>query len=339
MCAAAVGGVLLAPTGTASAQTVPPCAASAYRLAAQSLTGPPRADLVLRVTAKKAGCVVPTTLTKVQVSLLPYKKLRTRKLAFTNVPVLAGTATVKIGVVPRLRLVRATVSVGTTGVLAAQTRTRVKPDLVLTRAYAAPSVLAGRPFFVVAIVQERTRDVGLAATVTVSAAGAPLATKAVKVGARRRIIVQIPVTLTALGTSQLTVTVAPASQIETTLKNNTRSFAVETAEFRVQESATLAQSFAGYGGQFNHHVYAAISRAAGVTDDNVKDMEQKMRDLHPQFSRIFFNNTAFTDPDRMQSFIRTVQLAQSTGARRSTSPGRAARSASPTEPFPSSRRC
>jgi hypothetical protein len=82
----------------------------------------------------------------------------------------------------------------------------------------------------------------------------------------------------------------------------------------VQESATLAQSFAGYGGQFNHHVYAAISRAAGVTDDNVKDMEQKMRDLHPQFSRIFFNNTAFTDPDRMQSFIRTAQLAQSTGA-------------------------
>ena len=78
----------------------------------------------MRVTAKKAGCVVPTTLTKVQVSLLPYKKLRTRKLALTNVPVLAGTATVKIGVVPRLRLVRATVSVGTTGVLAAQTRTR-----------------------------------------------------------------------------------------------------------------------------------------------------------------------------------------------------------------------
>src|SRR6185312_4604490 len=108
-----------------------------------------------------------------------------------------------------------------------------------------PSVLAGRPFFVVAIVQERTRDVGLAATVTVSAAGAPLATKAVKVGPRRRVIAQIPVTLTALGTSQLTVTVTPAIQIETTLKNNTRSFAVETAEFRVQESATLVQSFAG----------------------------------------------------------------------------------------------
>ena len=313
MCAAAIGGCLHA-TAPVAAQTTPPCAASAYRLDAQALTGPPHADLVLRITPKKPGCLVPATLRSVQVSLLPYKRLRTRKLAFTNVPVLAGTATVKIGVVPRLRLVRATVSFGATGTLASQTRTRVKPDLVLARAYAAPSVLVGQPFYVVAIVQERTRDVGLAATVAVSAAGVPLATRPVKVGARRRVIVQIPVTLTELGTSQFTVTVTPRVQIETTLRNNTRSFAVETAEFRVQESATLAQSFAGYGGQFNHHVYAAISRAAGVTDENVKDMEQKMRGLHPQFSRIFFNNTAFTDPDRMQSFIRTVQLAQSAGA-------------------------
>ena len=44
-----------------------------------------------------------------------------------------------------------------------------------------------------------------------------------------------------------------------------RFLAVETTEFKVQESATLAQTFAGYGGQFNHHVYAAISRAVGVT--------------------------------------------------------------------------
>jgi hypothetical protein len=60
-------------------------------------------------------------------------------------------------------------------------------------------------------------------------------------------------------------------------------------------------------------VYAAISRAVGVTDDNAKEMERKMRELQPQFSRIFFNQTAFSDPDRMQSFVRTAQLAQSTG--------------------------
>jgi len=165
----------------------------------------------------------------------------------------------------------------------------------------------------VAIVRNRTKDVGLGALVSVTSGGAPLATKQLKVGPRGRVVLQIPVTLTQLGTTQLTVTVTPASPIETTLKNNTRGLAVEATEFKVQESATLAQSFAGYGGQFNHHVYAAISRAAGVTDDNAKDMERKMRELQPQFSRVFFNNTAFTDPDRMQSFVRTVQLAQSTG--------------------------
>ena len=315
VCAVVVaGGLLGIPTGNASAAAAQPCNAASYKLSLQSLTGPPRADLIIRISGKKAGCELPTTLTAVQVSLLPYKKLRARKLIRSDVPSPAGTATVNIGRVPRLRLVRAVVSFGPQVALTAQTKTLLRPDLVLTRAYAGRSAVLGHPFFAVAIVRNRTTDVGLVATVTVSGAdGVPLATRQLKVGPRRRFVLQLPVTLTQLGTTQLTVTVTPATPIETTLKNNTRGFAVETVEFRVQESATLAQSFTGYGGQFNHHVYAAISRAAGVTDDNAKDMEQKMRDLHPQFSRIFFNNTAFTDQDRMQSFVRTAQLAQSTG--------------------------
>jgi hypothetical protein len=315
VCAVAVGagllGIYAEKSSAAGAQV---CAASGYKLSLQSLTGPPRADLIIRVTAKKAGCELPATLAGVQVSLLRFKRLPARKLILRNVAAPGGAAKVNIGRVQRLRFVRATVSFAPQVVLAAQTKTLLRPDLVLTRAYAGRSAVVGRPFFAVAIVRNRTTDVGLVATVSVSAAGSALATKQLKVGPRRRFVLQIPVTLTQLGTTQLTVTVSPASPIETTLKNNTRGFAVETAEFRVQESATLAQSFAGYGGQFNHHVYAAISRAAGVTDENAKDMEQKMRDLHPQFSRIFFNNTAFTDPDRMQSFVRTAQLAQSTGA-------------------------
>ena len=314
VCAVVVaGGLLGIPTGNASAAAAQPCNAAGYKLFLQSLTGPPRADLIVRITAKKAGCELPATLA-VQVTLLPYKKLRTQKLIRRNVPAPGGTATVNMGRVPRLRLVRAVVSFGSQVALTSQTKTLLRPDLVLTRAYAGRSAALGHPFFAVAIVRNRTTDVGLVATVTVSGAdGVPLATKQLKVGPRRRFVLQLPVTLTELGTAQLTVTVTPATPIETTLKNNTRGFAVETVEFRVQESATLAQTFVGYGGQFNHHVYAAISRAAGVTDDNAKDMEQKMRELHPQFSRIFFNNTAFTDPDRMQSFIRTAQLAQSTG--------------------------
>ena len=311
--AAAVVGLLGVQTTNAPAAVAQACDKSGYKLSLLSLTGPPRADLVIRVSAKAAGCEVPTTLVRVQVAVLAFKKLRARKLVVSNVPAAGGTATINLGRVQRQRLVHATVSFASQVVLTAQTRTHLKPDLVLTRAYAGRSAVIGRPFFVVAIVRNPTKDVGLGALVTVSAAGAPQATKQLKVGPRRRVVVQIPVTLPQLGPAQLTVTVTPSSPIERTLANNVRGLTVETAEFKVQESATLAQTFAGYGGQFNHHVYAAISRAAGVTDDNAKDMERKMRDLQPQFSRIFFNNTAFADPDRMQSFIRTVQLAQSTG--------------------------
>ncbi len=314
ICAVGVAGAALGlPAENAQAAAGQACDASGYKLSLQSLTTPTRTDLVIRIIAKKAGCELPDTLTGVQVVVLPFKKLKPRKVVVGSIAAPGATTTIKIGHVQRLRLVRATVAFGPQVVLGATAKTLLKPDLALTRAYAGRSAVVGRPFFVVAIVRNRTKDVGLGAAVSVSAADTPLATKTVKVGPRRRVVLQIPVTLAQLGTTALTVTVTPSSPIETTLKNNTRGLVVETTEFRVQEAATLAQSFAGYGGQFNHHVYAAISRAAGVTDENAKDMEQKMRDLHPQFSRIFFNNTAFTDPDRMQSFVRTAQLAQSTG--------------------------
>ncbi len=295
------------------AQAVPICDASAYKLTLQSLTGPPRADLVIRITATVLDCELPDTLSSVQVALARFKASPPRKLMLDNVAAAGGVATVSIGRVARHRVVQATVSFGPQIVLAGQTRTLLKPDLVLTRAYGARSVLLGRPFYVVAIVRERTPDVGLTGVATVSVGGTVISTQEVAVGAKRKMVLQIPTTLTELGRIPLTVTVTPTLPIETTLENNTRRLAVETTEFKVQEAATLVRSFAGYGGQFNHHVYAAISRAVGVNDENVGDMERKMRALHPEFSRIFFNSTAFTDPDRMQSFVRAVQLAQSAG--------------------------
>jgi hypothetical protein len=301
-------------TTPVSAQVAATCDASAYTLTLQSRTAPPRADLAIRITTTVPGCELPETFTSVQVALLPFKGLPARKVVLSDVPSPGGSATVNIGRAARHRVVQASVAFGPQVVLAGQTRTLLKPDLVLTRAYAARSVVLGRPFYVVAIVRERRPDAGLTAVVTVSAGGAALSAQDVAVGAKRRVILQIPTTLAELGRIPLTVTVTPTLPVETTLKNNTRRLTVETTEFRVQESATLVQSFAGYGGQFNHHVYAAISRAAGVTDDNVLEMEQKMRALHPEFSRIFFNSTAFTDPDRMQSFVRTVELAQKAGS-------------------------
>lgn len=68
--------------------------------------------------------------------------------------------------------------------------------------------------------------------------------------------------------------------------------------------------FAGFGGQLNQHVYANIS---GPPPD-LPGMETKVLTLQPQFVRIFFNTTEWSFQDRMDSFVRTVELAQRTGA-------------------------
>jgi hypothetical protein len=164
-------------------------------------------------------------------------------------------------------------------------------------------VLPGHPFYVAVTVIDRAAR-PRKATVAVAAAGQPLAQRVAMFRPRRRTTVKLPISLSTLGPTPLTVTLTGA---------RARRLTVDVVEFRARTSTVLVPSFAGYGGQFNHHVYAALSRAAGVTDANVADMEQKMRALHPQFSRIFFTPQAFTDPDKMQSFIRTVQFAQSTG--------------------------
>ncbi len=299
--------------GEARAAEAQACDASAYSLALQSLTGPPRADLTIRITTSVPDCELPETLTAVQVALLPFKGSAPKKFNLDDVPSPGGTATVNLGRVPRLRVVHATVAFGEQIVLAGQTRTLLKPDLALTSVKTPKVSLSGRPIFVIANIRERTRDVGTTATVTVASAGTVLATTPVAVLARRRAALKIPVTLTGPGRVRLTVTISAANPAETSTRNNTRRATVEVTEFRVLASSVVVPSFAGYGGQFNHHVYAALSRSVGVTDENVVDMERKMRALHPQFSRIFFTPQAFTDADRMQSFVRTVLFAQSTG--------------------------
>ena len=90
------------------------------------------------------------------------------------------------------------------------------------------------------------------------------------------------------------------------------------AEFTFLPSKVLVSSFEGYGVQYNQNVYAAISRAEGVTEENVGGMERKLAALAPQFSRVFFDQMALPKGPRgkdfMQSFQRTVDLAQSTAS-------------------------
>jgi hypothetical protein len=175
--------------------------------------------------------------------------------------------------------------------------------LVIAGVKANRAVLPAHPFFVeIKVIDRAARP--RKATVIASLGSQVLATRSATFAPLRRTTIKLPISLTTLGRNVLTVFVTGAKP---------RRITVDVAEFKARTGAVVVPDFAGYGGQFNHHVYAALSRAAGVTDQNVVDMEQKMRALHPQFSRIFFTPQAFTDADKMQSFIRTVQFAQSTG--------------------------
>jgi hypothetical protein len=179
-----------------------------------------------------------------------------------------------------------------------------QPALSVKSVTANKAVMPGRPFYVVVTVVNRGSTKRSATVAVASATEGELTKRTVAARARARTVVKLPISLTTVGRNPLTVTVSGTKP---------RRVTVDVVEFRARTSSVTVKEFAGYGGQFNHHVYAALSRGVGVNDQNVADMENKMRALHPQFSRIFFTPQAFTDPDKMQSFIRTVQFAQSTG--------------------------
>jgi hypothetical protein len=82
--------------------------------------------------------------------------------------------------------------------------------------------------------------------------------------------------------------------------------ALEVPQFTLARDRGLVGNFDGYGGQFNQHVYAKIS---GPPPD-LPNLETKVLALQPQFVRIFFNTSEWTNADRMESFVRTVELAQ-----------------------------
>jgi hypothetical protein len=83
-----------------------------------------------------------------------------------------------------------------------------------------------------------------------------------------------------------------------------------TPEIVVQRDSTIVGDFTGFGGQLNQHVYANISGPP----PRLADMEAKVVALHPHFVRIFFNTSEWTNADRMESFVRTVRLAQRANA-------------------------
>jgi hypothetical protein len=85
-------------------------------------------------------------------------------------------------------------------------------------------------------------------------------------------------------------------------------------ELVVDRSQVITAQVAGYGGQLNGRVYAAISRSVGVTDDNVQELQRKFAVLQPQIVRVFVNVDDLNDPDRRASLARALLLAQWSGA-------------------------
>ena len=74
----------------------------------------------------------------------------------------------------------------------------------------------------------------------------------------------------------------------------------------------LVSGFDGFGAQYNQNVYAERSKSVGVTEENVRVMEERVGRLAPQLSRVFFDADALKDPDLLLSFRKTVDLAQQT---------------------------
>jgi hypothetical protein len=302
---AALAAVAAAP---ADAARPPSCS---FRLGLSALTDGARAQLALEVQPRSL-CTVPPKLKDVRVA---DRRGTIRTISTVHAP--GGRAAFRLGPVrsrTRLDVSLRLTARGRVYPLAGKTTVRLRPDLVVTALRVPAQAATGQPFTVTARIAEPTGGVPATANVVLTTGSTTLGTASVQVQPGRRGRVALPVTLPTAGSFPLTLRIVGALPAETDRTNNTASATVAVTEFRFDPSEVLVPSFAGYGAQFNQNVYAAISRNAGVTDGNVVDMEQKTVALGPQLVRIFFQAAALNDPDLMQSFVRTAQLAQRAGA-------------------------
>ena len=111
---------------------------------------------------------------------------------------------------------------------------------------------------------------------------------------------------------------ATVSQTEGAEALNATTAVTESA---INPQSVVVSDFAGFGAQMNMHLYTALNDPAKGTGNvaplDVANLEQKVKDLKPGLSRIFLSPANY-DPanqNRMDSFYKTVELAQSVGAK------------------------
>ena len=97
---------------------------------------------------------------------------------------------------------------------------------------------------------------------------------------------------------------------------------VSAQEIKIDFNKVIVNDFAGFGTQYNQNVYSTFSEVDGITPKNIHQLETKVKNLGSQYVRIFFDSKSWpSDPnystvpsDFMDSFIKTVKLAQDAGA-------------------------
>ena len=88
-------------------------------------------------------------------------------------------------------------------------------------------------------------------------------------------------------------------------------------EFVINTDKVLVSDFKGFGTQYNQNLYASISSVDGINAGNLGNLESKVIRLNSHFVRVFFDSRAWDTvnyPDYMQSFVKTIELAQSSGS-------------------------
>jgi hypothetical protein len=320
-CVAACAALALGAMGEAARATRPPsCSTSGdkpYSLELSALTAPRGATI--RLTVKPAeGCAPPETLESVQLKTFAADGSRENVRDHTGVAAPGGVASFELGPLERDRLVKAQVQFETdsgprTYVVRGQTTARLRPDLAVASVQAPTQTLTTRPIDVRAEIAELNGDTGADATVRLMWGPTALGTQSVTVPAGGRVSVSFSgVALTTAAPVELSVLISDASPAEADAANNARGTTVEVTELELARSRLLVPSLGGYGTQLNQHVYAAITSAPTAS---LPDLEAKVKALEPQIVRIFFAEQAEANfPDRMASFLETVQLAQEAGA-------------------------
>ena len=295
-------------------------AAHGYTAALTALTGPAGADLTIDVDAPPGAGAV-DVLTRVQLKIYAADGSLADVSNLNDIAAENGVANIELGPVPRDRLVEAVVRIHTwrTNVVRAFTRTRVRPDLVVTGVFAPAQTTTSRPIDVVADVEEVNGETGATATVTLMLGPTPLAEpRAVSLAPGGTTSVAFAdVTLPTAVASTLEVVLSGAAPAETDATNNRASTTVDVSEHELVVSNVLVPSLGGYGAQFNQHVYAPITNLAPETFD---DLETAVKEFEPQLVRIFYHEDweepgqPRYNPGNIESFRRTVALAQEAGA-------------------------